>query len=56
MTAREFGEVIDALLANGVAIETPPRPYSGVGRPPGPRYVLVQAPEEMPAEEAACDE
>ncbi|MBR0679436.1 DUF3987 domain-containing protein [Roseomonas eburnea] len=56
LTAREFGEVIDALVSNGVAVETPPPPYSGVGRPPGPRYVLVQPNSEMAAEQAAEDE
>jgi hypothetical protein len=56
LAAREFGEVMDALLTNGVVIETAPLPYSGVGRPPGPRYVLVQTTEGNPTEETASDE
>jgi hypothetical protein len=56
LTAREFGEVIDALVTGGVVIETAPPPYAGVGRPPGPRYVLVQGAGDLPSEEAADDE
>lgn len=56
LAAREFSEVIDALVVNGVVIETEPPAYSGVGRPPGPRYVLVQPPGDEPAEEEASDE
>ncbi|GIX11574.1 DUF3987 domain-containing protein [Elioraea sp. Yellowstone] len=56
LTAREFGEVIDALVTNGVVMETAPPPYTGVGRPPGPRYVLVQASQDPAGEEAGSDE
>lgn len=56
LTAREFSEVIDALVTGGVVIETAPPPYAGVGRPPGPRYVLVQGAGDLPSEEAADDE
>jgi hypothetical protein len=55
LSTRDFGEVIETLVTNGVAMETAPPPYSGVGRPPGPRYVLVQASDTLPAEEAMDD-
>ena len=56
LAGREFSEVIEVLLASGVVIETEPLPYSGVGRPPGPRYVLVQAAEGHSADEVDRDE
>ena len=55
LAAREFSEVIDALVVNGVVIETQPPPHSGAGRPPGPRYVLVQPPGDDQGEEDADD-
>jgi hypothetical protein len=48
--------VVDALVTNGVVIELPPPPYDGTGRPPGPRYVLVQGSDDLPSEEATGDE
>jgi hypothetical protein len=56
LTAREFGEVIEALVTNGAVIETASPPSGGPGRPAGSRYVLVPAPGDTPAEEAAGDE
>jgi len=56
LAARELGEVVDALVTNGVVIELPPPPYDGTGRPPGPRYVLVQGSDDLPSEEATGDE
>ncbi len=56
LVARELSEVVDALVTNGVVVEMPPPPYNGIGRPPGPRYALVQAPDEMLAGEGAGDE
>ncbi len=56
LAAREFSEVIDALVVNGVVIETQPPPHSGAGRPPGPRYVLVHTPGDEPGEESADDD
>ena len=55
LAAREFSEVIDALVVNGVVIETQPPPHSGAGRPPGPRYVLVQPPGDDQGEEDTGD-
>ena len=52
----QYRDVIEVLLASGVVIETEPLPYSGVGRPPGPRYVLVQAAEGHSADEVDRDE
>lgn len=56
LVARELSEVIDALVSNGLVIETPPPPYNGAGRPPGPRYVLIQGAGDLPSVEAADDE
>jgi hypothetical protein len=55
LAAREFSEVIDALLSNGVALETAPLPYAGIGRPPGPRYVLCQPLNDAPPTEEDDD-
>jgi hypothetical protein len=56
LAAREFSELIDALVANGVVIETQPPPHSGAGRPTGPRYILVHAAGDETGEESADDE
>jgi hypothetical protein len=56
LTAREFGEVIEALVTNGAVIETAAPASDGPGRPAGTRYVLVPPPGDTPAEEAAGDE
>ena len=56
LTAREFGEVIEALVTNGAVIETAAPASGGPGRPAGARYVLVPPPGDTPAEEAAGDE
>ena len=55
LAEREFRDVINALVTHGVVIETLP-PAAGLGRPSGPRYSLVQAPDEMPVDEGAGDE
>jgi len=52
LAERDFRDVINALVMHGVVIETQPPPI-GVGRPTGPRYALVPAPDEMLAGEAA---
>lgn len=51
LATREFSEVIEALVTNGVVIETALPPSGGAGRPPGPRYVLCQAPDDAPTPE-----
>jgi hypothetical protein len=51
LAARELSEVIDALVTNGVAIETQSPGSGGPGRPPGPRYVLVHAHDDLAPEE-----
>jgi len=56
LTAREFGEVIEALVTNGAVIETAAPASGGPGRPAGSRYVLVPPPGDAPAEEAEGDE
>lgn len=56
LTAREFGEVIEALVTNGAVIETASPASGGPGRPAGSRYVLVPPPGDTPAEDAAGDE
>ncbi len=55
LAEREFRDVINALVTHGVVIETQP-PTSGVGRPPGPRYVLAQPPDDTVAGEGVSDE
>ena len=52
LAERDFRDVINALVMHGVVIETQPPP-TGIGRPTGPRYALVPAPDEMLAGEAA---
>ncbi|WP_270935604.1 bifunctional DNA primase/polymerase [Falsiroseomonas oryzae] len=56
LVARELSEVIDALVSNGLVIETLSPATGSPGRPAGPRYVLVHAPGDLPAEEPAGDE
>jgi len=56
LTAREFSEVIEALVTNGAVIETAAPASSAAGRPAGPRYVLMQSQGDLAAEEAAGDE
>ena len=56
LAAREFSELIDALVANGVVIETLSPANGAPGRPPGPRYVLVHAHDGLPAHEGDGDE
>jgi len=51
LTAREFGEVIDALVSNGVVMEAALEAHSGAGRPPGTRYALAPPPCEAFDEE-----
>jgi hypothetical protein len=55
LAEREFRDVINALVTHGVVIETLP-PTTGVGRPPSPRYVLAQPPDDTVAEEGVSDE
>ena len=55
LAEREFRDVINALVTHGVVIETLP-PTTGVGRPPSPRYVLAQSPDDTVAEEGVSDE
>ena len=56
LAARELSEVIDALVSNGVVMATMPPASGAAGRPGGPRYVLVQAPDGATEEEPARDE
>lgn len=51
LAEREFRDVINALVTHEVIIEIPPPPSNGVGRRPGPRYVLAQPPSDLPADE-----
>jgi hypothetical protein len=55
LAERDFRDVINALVTHGVVIEIQP-PSTGIGRPPGPRYALVQAPDEALPDEGASDE
>lgn len=55
LAERDFRDVIQALVTHGVVIETLP-PTTGVGRPPSPRYVLAQPPDDTVAEEGVSDE
>jgi hypothetical protein len=55
LAERDYRDVISALVTHGVVIEMQP-PANGIGRPPGPRYALVQAPDETLSGEGAGDE
>ncbi|WP_137179192.1 bifunctional DNA primase/polymerase [Roseomonas sp. AR75] len=55
LAERDFRDVIHALVTHGVVIEIQPL-ATGIGRPPGPRYALVQAPDETLSGEGASDE
>jgi hypothetical protein len=56
LAARELSEVIDALVSNGVVMATMPPASGAAGRPAGPRYVLVQSPDDAAAEGPTIDE
>jgi hypothetical protein len=54
LAERDFRDVINALVVNGVVTETFV-PTSNLGRPPGPRYALAAAPDALPIEEGDGD-
>jgi hypothetical protein len=54
LAERDFRDVINALVMNGVVTETFV-PTSNLGRPPGPRYALVAPPDALSTEEGDGD-